>query len=65
MEAGKQAVEAATAGHRVLVFSNRTLRTEAIKIFDRTFAITYALEGVAVFVVPCKESDLTSRAVCN
>jgi putative ABC transport system permease protein len=33
-----------------MVFSNRTLREEAIRIFDRTFAITYALEGVAVFV---------------
>jgi putative ABC transport system permease protein len=50
MEAGKHAVEAATAGRKVLVFSNRTLREEAIKIFDRTFSITYALEGVAVFV---------------
>ncbi len=50
MEAGKRAVESATAGRKVLVFSNRTLRAEAIKIFDRTFAITYALEGVAVFV---------------
>src|SRR6185295_19018574 len=47
---GKHAVEAAASGHKVLVFSNRSLRTEAIKIFDRTFAITYALEFVAVFV---------------
>src|SRR5207302_1539911 len=43
-------IEKATAGHRVLMFSNRDLRAEAIRIFDRTFAITYALEGVAVFV---------------
>jgi putative ABC transport system permease protein len=50
MDEGKRAVEAATAGRKVLVFSNRTLRAEAIKVFDRTFAITYALEGVAVFV---------------
>ena len=50
MDEGKRAVEAATVGRKVLVFSNRTLRAEAIKIFDRTFAITYALEGVAVFV---------------
>jgi putative ABC transport system permease protein len=34
----------------VLLFSNRDLRTEAIRIFDRTFAITYALEAVAVIV---------------
>jgi putative ABC transport system permease protein len=34
----------------VYLFSNRSLRTEAIRTFDRTFAITYALEGVAVVV---------------
>ena len=38
------------AGHRILVFSDRDLRTEAVRIFDRTFAITYALEAVAVLV---------------
>jgi putative ABC transport system permease protein len=43
-------IEKATAGHRVLMFSNRDLRAEAIRIFDRTFAITYALEAVAVVV---------------
>jgi putative ABC transport system permease protein len=43
-------IERATAGHRVLVFSNRDLRGEALRIFDRTFAITYALEAVAVLV---------------
>jgi len=43
-------IENATAGHRVLMFSNRDLRAEAIRIFDRTFAITYALEAVAVLV---------------
>jgi putative ABC transport system permease protein len=50
LEDGRRAVESAIAGRKVLAFSNRTLREEAIKIFDRTFAITYALEGVAVFV---------------
>jgi putative ABC transport system permease protein len=34
----------------VLIFSNRDLRGEALRIFDRTFAITYALEAVAVIV---------------
>ena len=41
---------AADTGHQVLVFSNRDLRGEAIRIFDRTFAITYALEAVSVVV---------------
>ena len=50
VEVGRRAVEAALAGRKVLAFSNRTLREEAIRIFDRTFAITYALEAIAVFV---------------
>jgi putative ABC transport system permease protein len=40
----------AAAGSHILIFSDRDLRGEAIRIFDRTFAITYALEAVAVFV---------------
>jgi len=43
-------IERVSVGHRVLMFSNRDLRAEAIRIFDRTFAITYALEAVAVIV---------------
>jgi putative ABC transport system permease protein len=43
-------IEKAAVGHRVLLFSNRDLRAEAVRIFDRTFAITYALEAVAVIV---------------
>ncbi len=50
LETVRAEIEKATAGHRVLLFSNRDLRAEAIRIFDRTFAITYALEAVAVIV---------------
>jgi putative ABC transport system permease protein len=46
----RAAIEKAAAGHRVLLFANRDLRAEAVRIFDRTFAITYALEAVAVIV---------------
>jgi putative ABC transport system permease protein len=49
-ETVREEVLRATAGHRVLLFSNRDLRTEAIRVFDRTFAITYALEAVAILV---------------
>ncbi len=49
-DAVRAEIEKATAGHRVLMFSNRDLRAEAIRIFDRTFAITYALEAVAVII---------------
>jgi putative ABC transport system permease protein len=50
LETVRAEIEQGTAGHRVLLFSNRDIRTEAIRIFDRTFAITYALEAVAVIV---------------
>jgi putative ABC transport system permease protein len=50
LEAVRAAIEKTAAGHRVLMFSNRDLRAEAVRIFDRTFAITYALEAVAVIV---------------
>jgi putative ABC transport system permease protein len=43
-------IEQASTGHRVLTFTNRDLRGEALRIFDRTFAITYALEAVAVVI---------------
>jgi putative ABC transport system permease protein len=43
-------IEHAAAGRRVLLFTNRDLRGEALRIFDRTFAITYALEAVAVII---------------
>jgi len=46
----RQALQAAAAGHDVLIFSNREIRREGVRIFDRTFAITYALEAVAVIV---------------
>jgi putative ABC transport system permease protein len=49
-ETVREEIVQASAGYRVLLFSNRDLRTEAILIFDRTFAITYALEAVAVIV---------------
>lgn len=39
-----------TAADGVLVADNQTLRAGAVAIFDRTFAITWALEGVAIFV---------------
>jgi putative ABC transport system permease protein len=46
----RAAVEKVIAGRSVLMFTNRNLRAEALQIFDRTFAITYALELVAIIV---------------
>jgi len=50
MEATRQAILLALAGRRVSIFSNREIRAQAIRIFDRTFAITYALEAIAILV---------------
>ena len=50
-EAAREALLAALGDrYRVFVFTNAALRREVFKIFDATFAITYALEIVAIFV---------------
>jgi putative ABC transport system permease protein len=43
-------VQLRTAAYGVSVAPNQTLRHAAIEIFDRTFAITWALEAVAIVV---------------
>ena len=45
LEEGRRAVQAAIGGRRSHVLSNRYAAGQGIRIFDRTFAITYALEG--------------------
>jgi putative ABC transport system permease protein len=50
LDEARAAIQKALAGRRVMVFSNASLRAEAIRTFDRTFAVTYALEVVAVIV---------------
>ncbi len=50
LEAVREEVKGAAAHSDVLIFSNRDIRREAVRIFDQTFAITYALEAVAVIV---------------
>ncbi len=36
--------------YRVLIYTNAALRAEILRIFDDTFAITYALEAVAIVI---------------
>ena len=36
--------------HRLFIRTNRTLRAEVLRIFDATFAITYALQAIAIAV---------------
>lgn len=46
----RRELEAVVAGRNLVIFSNRSLREEALRVFDRTFAITWALEAVAILV---------------
>lgn len=46
----RREIEISTAGRSLLIEPNGHLRAEAIRTFDRTFAITYALEAVAIGV---------------
>lgn len=46
----REAVTQAVSHRAIGVFPSRELRSEAIRTFDRTFAITYALELVAIAV---------------
>ena len=50
LEASREALVRAVSGLEVVVRPSRMLRERSIEIFDRTFAITYALEVIAVFV---------------
>ena len=43
-------ISKAASGSDVLLFSNREIRRQGIRTFDQTFAITYALEAVAILV---------------
>ena len=49
-EASREALVRALAGLEVVVTPSRTLRERSIEIFDRTFAITWALEAIAILV---------------
>jgi putative ABC transport system permease protein len=50
IESLRETIIAATEGRDLLVVPNRALQESAMRIFDRTFSITYALEAVAVTV---------------
>jgi putative ABC transport system permease protein len=50
VSAVREKIQELSVGHHILIFSDRDLRTEALRIFDRTFTITYALESVAILV---------------
>lgn len=46
----KKVIADRTAEYAIDIAPNETLRSGAVEIFDRTFAVTYALEAVAILV---------------
>ena len=50
LEAVRSEIRQAAAGSDVFILSNRELRAQGIRVFDQTFAITWALELVAIVV---------------
>ena len=64
LETVRDEIKRAAAHNDVLIFSNRDIRREAVRIFDQTFAITYALEAVAIIVaVMCIAGALMSIVI--
>ena len=49
-EESREALARAVSDLEVVVTPSRSIRERSIEIFDRTFAITYALEAIALFV---------------
>ena len=47
---GSEILDGLDEGHRAFIYTNRALRAEVLRIFDSTFAITYALEIIAIVV---------------
>ena len=50
LDATRASVRRAATGSDVLIVSNREIRREGIRVFDQTFAITYALEAISIVV---------------
>lgn len=50
LEGVRSEIRKVTANHDILIFSDREIRHEALRTFDQTFAITYALEAIAILV---------------
>jgi putative ABC transport system permease protein len=50
LERMRSAIQKALVNRSVLVLSNREIRLQGIRVFDQTFAITYALEAISILV---------------
>jgi putative ABC transport system permease protein len=50
LEQTRAAIRKAVPNSNLLLFSNGEIRREGIRVFDQTFAITYALEAISILV---------------
>jgi putative ABC transport system permease protein len=50
LERTRAAIQKATANTRLMMLSNGQIRQQAIRVFDQTFAITYAVEAISILV---------------
>jgi putative ABC transport system permease protein len=50
LERTRTAIQKATANERLMMLSNGQIRQQAIRVFDQTFAITYAVEAISILV---------------
>jgi putative ABC transport system permease protein len=49
-ERTRAAIQRATANKSLMMLSNGEIRRQAIRVFDQTFAITYAVEAISILV---------------
>jgi putative ABC transport system permease protein len=50
LQVTRNAIQKATAGESLMMLSNGEIRHQAIRVFDQTFAITYAVEAISILV---------------
>jgi putative ABC transport system permease protein len=50
LERTRAAIQGATANKSLMMLSNGEIRRQAIRVFDQTFAITYAVEAISILV---------------
>ncbi len=50
LEQTRAAIRKVTANQSLMMLSNREIRLQAIRVFDQTFAITYAVEAISILV---------------
>ena len=50
LERTRAAIQKAIANKSLMMLSNGEIRKQAMRVFDQTFAITYAVEAISILV---------------